>query len=133
MTYEWIDLPNKKNCFTVRNAAMRNLDTKETVRHYLANTKIVVVQKCTIDGTTFYRTADAVYRNLNHAFEAAAFGLPNEVAPSVPISPAPKVSRAFTLLSFKKQKPKEKPSCSNDGGSKRCGGLLRRFYRRKNG
>lgn len=84
MKYVWEDLPERKNCFTVRNATLVDLDTGEIIQYYLANTKIAVVQKFSIPGKTYYRTADAACRSLNHAFEASAFGLPNELAPSVP-------------------------------------------------
>lgn len=81
MKYNWIDLPEKKNCFTTRNTVLLNLNTGEIVQYYSANTKIVVVQKCITTKGTFYRTENAVYNYLNHAFKADALGLPNEIAP----------------------------------------------------
>ncbi len=84
MKYIWEDLPKPMNCFTVRNATMRNLNTGEVVQHYSANTKIAVVQKCVTPVATYYRTESAKHHYLNFAFEASAFGLPNELAPSVP-------------------------------------------------
>ncbi len=81
MKCNWIDLPEKKHCFTTRNAELLNLNTGEIIQHYSANTKIVVVQKCITEKGTFYRTESAAYNRMNNAFEAAALGLPNEVAP----------------------------------------------------
>lgn len=83
----WEDTPKKLNLFTIRNATMRDLDTGEIIQYYSANTKISVVQKTQLDYTTYYRTASAKERGLNWAFEASAFGLPNEIAPPVPSLP----------------------------------------------
>ena len=87
---DWQDLPKPMNLFTTRNATMVNLNTKEILRHYSANTKIVVVQRCITAEKTYYRTESAAAQNLNWAFEASAFGLPNilpnDVAPAVPNS-----------------------------------------------
>lgn len=80
MKYEWQDLPKPMNCFTVRRATMINLNSGKIVQHYSANTKIVVVQKCITPEKTYYRTRDAEHNYLNYAFEASAFGLPNEKA-----------------------------------------------------
>lgn len=82
---EWQDLPKRLNCFTVRNAAMIDLNTKEIIRHYSANTKIAVVQKCVTPEGTYYRTAESALHGLDHAFKGTAFGLPDEKAPSAPI------------------------------------------------
>lgn len=84
MKYVWQDLPKPLNCFTIRSAVLRNLNTGEIIQHYSANTKIVVVQKCVTESGTYYRTASAEHHYLNFAFEASALGLPNEIA-----SPAP--------------------------------------------
>ena len=46
MKFDWKELPEKKNCFTVRNATMRDLNTNKIVQYYSANTRITVVQKC---------------------------------------------------------------------------------------
>lgn len=81
---DWQDLPSRKNCFTVRNAVMRDLDKNKIVRYYSANTKIAVVQKCVTEKETYYRTESAKDHGLNWAFEASAFGLPNEAAPPAP-------------------------------------------------
>ena len=82
MKFVWKDLPDKKTVFTVRNAVLRNLNTGKIVQHYSANTRIDVVQKCITVDCTYYRTSSAAYNNLNWAFEARDFGLPNEAAPS---------------------------------------------------
>lgn len=81
MEYNWIDLPERKSCFTTRNAVLYDMDSDEIIQYYSANTKIVVVQGCTTDRGTFYRTESAVKANVNFAFEASALGLPNEIAP----------------------------------------------------
>lgn len=77
---EWQDLPKRLNCFTVRNATMIDLDTKEIIRHYSANTKIAVVQRCVTPEGTYYRTAESALHGLDHAFNGTAFGLPDEKA-----------------------------------------------------
>ena len=84
MKYIWQDLPKPLNCFTIRSATMVNLNNGKIVRHYSANTKIVVVQKCVTPNGTYYRTNEAAHHYLNYAFRASAFGLPDEKAPSVP-------------------------------------------------
>lgn len=81
MTYEWKDLQGKMNCFTVRNATMFDLNTKKPVRCYSANTRITIVQKCVTGKSTLYRTGYAKENGLDWAFEASAFGLPNDIAP----------------------------------------------------
>lgn len=123
---KWEDLPKRKNCFTVRNAAMMNLNTGEPIRHYSANTKIQVVQKCNIDGTTYYRTADAAYNFLNHAFEASAFGLPNEKAPLVP-------SRKHNSKIQNKKSAKTK--AQSGSGADKVGkvSIFKKLFGRKNG
>ena len=79
---DWKDLSKPLHCFTVRSAAMINLNNGKIVRQYSANTKIVVVQKCVMPECTYYRTREAAHNYLNYAFKASAFGLPNEKAPS---------------------------------------------------
>lgn len=85
MRCRWEDLPAKKTVFTIRSATMKNLNTGKIIQHYSRNTRIDVVQKCVTEIGTFYRTQSAAYNNLNWAFEASAFGLPDEKAPSVPV------------------------------------------------
>lgn len=141
MEYNWQDLPEKKNCFTVRNATMVNLNTGKIIRHYSANTKIVVVQKCVTPEKTYYRTQEAAHHYLNYAFEASAFGLPNEKAPSVPSSKPnsldtfhlDKKSATRTLRPAKKQTSAQKASNPKGGEEKRLRSWLRRIFRRKNG
>ena len=133
---DWKDLPKPLNCFTVRNAAMINLNTKKIVRNYLANTKIVVVQKCVMPEGTYYRTAEAAYNYLNYAFKASAFGLPNEKAPSAHSSKPNSLdttshkSRARTQSSNKKQKSIPKVASPEDGEDRRPRSWLKRFFRR---
>ena len=140
MKYEWKDLPERKNYFTVKNTAMINLNTGKTVQHYCTNTKIAVVQKCVTPEKTYYRTQDAVHNYLNYAFEAEAFGLPNEKAPSVPSTHSKpnscnvkrKKSETHTQPT-KKTKNTPKTVASNDGEKQRHGGWLSKLFRRKNG
>lgn len=135
MKYRWEDLPERKNCFTVRDAAMINLNTGKVVRNYTANTKIAVVQKCVTPKKTYYRTADAVYHYLNYAFEASAFGLPNEKAPSAPSSVSPKQERPVTrtLKQAEKQTVSKQADSPKDGGARGPKGWLQRILRRTNG
>ena len=141
MKYEWQDLPERKNLFTVKNTVMINLNTGKAVRHYATNTKIAVVQKCITPEKTYYRTYDAFHNYLNYAFEAEAFGLPNEKAPSAPSvednshvnsiytpEPAPR-----TLKPDKKQTSSQKPTAPKGGEEKRHFGWLKKLFRRKNG
>ena len=141
MKYVWEDLPERKNLFTVKNTTMINLNTGKTVRHYATNTKIAVVQKCVTPDKTYYRTQDAVHNYLNYAFEAEAFGLPNEKAPSAPSSKLNSLNSS-TLNSesaTRTQTPKEKQTSSQkvilpeDGGGERRRSWLSRIFRRKNG
>lgn len=141
MKYEWKDLPEKKNCFTVRNATMINLNTGKVVRYYSANTKIVVVQKCVTPEKTYYRTAEAAYHYLNHAFEASAFGLPNEKAPSAPCPDPNSLGKtAFkskpvkrTHTPAEKQKPIKQVATSKGGERKQHFNWLKKLFRGKNG
>lgn len=142
MKFDWKDLPERKNCFTVRNATMRNLDTGKIIQYYSANTRITVVQKCVTETNTYYRTRYAVEQDLDWAFEASAFGLPNEAAPSVP-SPKPNslgnkptlhsTPSSRTLSSAKKQTPVQKVVLPKDGERRQHWGWLKRIFRRKNG
>lgn len=134
MKYVWEDLPERKNLFTVKNTTMINLNTGEIVRHYATNTKIAVVQKCVTPDKTYYRTQDAVHNYLNYAFEAEAFGLPNEKAPS-----APSVKSNPEKKSATHTQPTEKTNIyatfvSPKGGEGKTHiGWLKRLFRRKNG
>ena len=123
MKYIWKDLPKRLNCFTVRNARMVNLDTGKIVSNFAANTKIAVVQKCVTPTKTWYRTQEAAHHQLNYAFEASAFGLPNEKAPSAPSSKVNSLNKSTTNKNSKSRKPsstnkiKKKPimDTSKDG------------------
>lgn len=95
MEYTWQDLPKPMSAFTVRNACMIDLDRNKIVQYYSANTKLRVVQKCITPTTTYYRTAPATEKGLNWALKAAAFGLPNEHAPSA-LSSSPSNSISHT-------------------------------------
>lgn len=141
MKYVWEDLPERKNLFTVKNTAMINLNTKKIVQHYATNTKIAVVQKCVTPEKTYYRTQDAAYHYLNYAFEAEAFGLPNEKAPSAP-SVKPKKTGKPTLLSppvshtpkpAKKQISTQKSKTPKDGEEKGHLSWMKKIFRRRNG
>lgn len=140
MKYEWQDLPERKNLFTVKNTVMINLNTGKIVRHYATNTKIAVVQKCVTPEKTYYRTYDAFHNYLNYAFEAEAFGLPNEKAPSAPSNNSrrldnfeKKLDKAFTHTLDTKQKLEQKPLTSKDGERRRAIKWLKKIFRRKNG
>lgn len=146
MKYTWTDLPEKKNCFTVRSATMINLNTGEIVRHYAANTKIVVVQKCITPECTYYRTSEAAHHYLNYAFRASAFGLPNEEAPSAPIekdlnslekkaskSGGKSCSGSCMKPSSAKQKQTQKEALSKDGETRQPQNWIKKLFRRKNG
>lgn len=138
MKYVWEDLPERKNLFTVKNTAMINLNTGKAVRQYCTNTKIAVVQKCVTPEKTYYRTYDAFHNYLNYAFEAEAFGLPNEKAPSAPscsmdIPASNSKSAVRTSRPNKKQTAIQKPKSPKGGGEKGHFGWIRRLFRRKNG
>ena len=134
MKYSLKDLPKPKNCFTVRNATMINLNTGKVVRHYSANTKIVVVQKCVTPEKTYYRTREAAHHYLNYAFEASAFGLPNEIAPSGPSPKTPNGSRQKTRTHTAKNKNSSKTVApSKDGEVGRRNGWIKNLFRRSNG
>lgn len=141
MKYVWEDLPERKNCFTVRNAYMVNLNTGKAIRTYSTNTKIAVVQKCVTPDTTWYRTADAVHHYLNYAFAAEDLGLPNEKAPSAHSIKSNTMDKS-TLKSMPVSRIKssaqnknhsKKNASSNGGERKRIKGWLNRIFRRKNG
>lgn len=135
MKYVWQDLDKPMNAFTVRSATMRNLNTGKIVQHYSANTKIVLVQKCVTEIGTFYRTREAAHHYLNYAFEASAFGLPNEIAPSAP-------STSFlnnSKLATRTPKPARRQTLAQNKVSPKGGGenqkknWIHRIFRRKNG
>lgn len=135
MKYVWQDLPERKNLFTVKNTVMINLNTGKTVQHYATNTKIAVVQKCVTPDKTYYRTQDAAHNYLNYAFEAEAFGLPNEKAPSVPSTKSnpEKKSASRTSKPTEKQTSTQKATTPKSGEEKGRFGWLKRLFRRKNG
>lgn len=138
MKYEWQDLPERKNYFTVKNTAMINLNTGKTVRQYCTNTKIAVVQKCVTPTKTYYRTQDAEHNYLNYAFEAEAFGLPNEKAPSAPAN-EPKSSFNTDKPVTRTHKPGKKQTSTQqivlpkDGEARRPKNWLKRLFRRNHG
>lgn len=105
---EWTDLPKPLNVFTKRNAIMRDLAKNKTVQYYSANTKIRVVQKGNFEGKTYYRTQSAKDHGLDWAFEAAAFGLPNDVAPPAP-TPSLSLNSHTTIKQKEKETPKPEP------------------------
>ena len=129
----WQDLPEKKNCFTVRNATMRDLRSNKVIQYYSANVKIVVVQKCITENNTYYRTRSAAERGLDWAFEASAFGLPNEVAPLArsPKNSSNKTSTHSTVntprKTVAKQTVKPKKELPKGGEEARRRGLLARL------
>ena len=140
MEYKWKDLPERLNCFTVKNTAMINLNNGKAIRHYATNTKINLVQKCVTPEKTYYRTADAAHHYLNFAFEASAFGLPDEKAPSAP-SPKPNSLGKSTLKRSpetrtprpaKKHTYTRQVAPSKDGERGQHFGWLKKIFRRKN-
>lgn len=124
---DWQDLPKPKNLFTVRNAEKINLNTGENLMYYSAGTKIVVTQKCNLPGKTYYRTETAALHDLSHAFEASAFGLPNEIAPLAPVSPEPGTT---TTPPAEKQTDNGFVSLPENGGGKRHRGFFKKLFRR---
>lgn len=138
---DWKDLPKPLNCFTVRSASMINLNTQKIVRNYAANTKIVVVQKCVLPEGTYYRTSEAEHHYLNYAFEASAFGLPNEKAPSAHTSTQTlrkKSSKRKPLTRNKKEEKqttiqKPKVASPKDGEAKQPQSWWKKIFGRKNG
>lgn len=127
--YKWVDLPKPLNVFTTRNTAMMNLNTGKIVQHYAANTKLTMVQKCTTDGVTYYRTQSAEHHFLNYAFVAQDFGLPNEVAPPVPIKHSSKGEKKPLTRSLDKQKSAKTSTAK--GGEPKKKGFLKRLFTRK--
>lgn len=105
---EWTDLPKPLNAFTKRSAVMRDLTKNKAVQYYSANTKIRVVQKGSFEGKTYYRTQSAKDHGLDWAFEAAAFGLPDDVAPPVHI-PSYSLNSHTTIKQKAKETPKPEP------------------------
>ena len=131
-TFVWIDLEKPKSVFTVRNATMRDLTDDEVIQYYSANTKIVVVQKCITERGAFYRTSSAKVKGLDWAFEASAFGLPNEFAP-----PSKTLSNSLSLKNpdptppVKKQKRKICTPPAGGEGDKPKKSFIRRLFSRK--
>ena len=142
MKYIWEDLPEKKNCFTVRNATMRDLRSNKIIQYYSANVKIVVVQKCITENNTYYRTRSAAERGLDWAFEASAFGLPNEAAPPAPSLKPNSLGKKSslhtkpgtrTLSSVKKQTSAQTVVLPEGGEARQHWGWIKKIFRRKNG
>lgn len=131
MKYRWEDLPSRLNLFTVRSAVQRNMDSGKIVQNYSANTRITVVQKCVTPEKTYYRTETAKREHLNWAFEASAFGLPNEEAPSVPDSTPLKESPTHSqTCGDKKQKSTRRSKSPKDGArAKTKKSLFKRLFR----
>lgn len=124
MKYIWKDLEKPLNRFTVMNTMMYDLNTGRGVRHFSTNTKLVMIQKCVTPECTYYRTAEAKKHQMNYAFKAAAFGLPNEEVPSAPLSP--------NSIS-KKRKTDPKVDLPKDGVGRRPKSWFNKIFRRKNG
>ena len=135
MRCNWEDLPKPLSCFTTRNATMINLNTKRIIRHYSANTKIVVVQKCITSEGTYYRTASARHHYLNYAFKASAFGLPDEKAPSAPSKLSS--NKLKSVISHIKPGSEKQTSSENkakpNGGGAELKKIFNKLLRRKNG
>lgn len=137
MKLEWQDLPKPMSVFTMRSAEMIDLDKRKIVQYYSANTKIRVTQKCVTPEATYYRTSSAAEKGLNWAFKAAAFGLPNEVAPPAhatitssfnPVQPAPRTSSPV-----KKQTSSQKPQAPKGGEGPERRSFWKKLFRRRNG
>lgn len=142
MAIIWEDLPNRKNCFTVRNALLWDLSKNKIIRQYLANTKIQVVQKANYNGHTYYRTETPALKGLDWAFEAASFGLPDEIAPLEPSLKSDSLSHSIISrkpkkltppTSARKQTLNPKAKAPKNGEGKRHMSWLSRIFRRKNG
>lgn len=129
----WTDLPKPESYFTKRNALMLSLDDGKIIQYYSANTKLQVVQKTTVHGVTYYRTASARENSLNWAFKASAFGLPDEVAPLVPTSFSHRVknTKAHSHTSYKKQTSTKKKAASAKSGEQEKPVDVRRSLRNK--
>lgn len=84
MKIKWEKLPKRINAFTVRSAVAADLNTGDIIQHYSSNTRITLTERCITPQGTYYRTDSMSKHGLNWAFEASAFGLPNELAPPVP-------------------------------------------------
>lgn len=131
-TFIWVDLEKPKSAFTVRNATMRDLRNGEVIQYYSANTKIVVVQKCITEQGTFYRTSPAMTKSLDWAFEASAFGLPNEFAPpSKTLSNSLSFKKPEVAPPVEKQKRKSNKPPKGGEGDKPKKSLIRRLFSRK--
>lgn len=139
MKYIWEDLPERKNCFTVKNTAMINLNTGKIVQQYATNTRITLVQKCVTPNKTYYRTSEAAYHYLNYAFEASAFGLPDEKAPSAPSAKSNSSLKHSNIKPVilapkpdEKQKSSQKVVPPKDGEGGRLRSWLSKVFRRNN-
>ena len=125
----WTDLPSRLSLFTRRNATMIDLDTGKNVQYYSANTKIVVVQKCVTPEKTYYRTEQAKLKSLNLAFEASAFGLPDETAPLAPVDVSKEHSKSPGEIAISPAETNKEPkqeSASESGGKP----FWRRLFKR---
>ena len=102
------------------------------MQYYSANTRITVVQKLVTENGTYYRTASAAKHGLNWAFEASAFGLPNEVAPSAPRQHPPKPTQPALshTTGTKKQKIIQKEPAPKDGEKPAKKNFWRRLFRK---
>ena len=136
---KWEDLDKRESHFTIRNAITKDLRTGKVVQYYSANTKITLVQKCNYNGTTYYRTESAMRNDLDWAFEASAFGLPNEIAPlepssavSMPVILKPKPAHSTRKKPAKrKQKVVQTVEPTHSGGVARKKSFWSRIFKRK--
>lgn len=133
MKYIWQDLEKPLNAFTVRSATMRNLVTGKIIQYYSANTKIVLVQKCITPNGTYYRAGEAARNHLNYAFEAEAFGLPNEIAPLEPDDKLLPKKIGHKRLTEKKTNNYLKAESSKSGEKTQHKGFFFRLFRGRNG
>lgn len=116
----WKDLEKRLGLFTTRNAVMLDLDNGSKIQYYSVNTKINLVQETELDGVRYFRTESAATQNLNWAFKASDFGLPElKVAslepsrkPSIKFSPDTKLFH--TNSSNKKSSKTVKPPKSEE-------------------
>lgn len=130
MKYIWQELPKRLNVFTTRNAFLVDLQTGKIVQYYSSNTRITLVEKCVTPEKTYYRTESSVRKDLDWAFEAAAFGLPNEEAPSAPQIPLFPQSQGQSQPLVEKQTPHNQGEVSKDGEKQRPRHFWRRIFRK---
>lgn len=135
MKPNWEDLPKKLNVWTVRNTVMEDINTGEAIQHYSTNTHLRMFQKTHFKGDTWYRTESTANRDLDWAFKASSFGLPNEKAPSEPIIPPKKtlVSKASKSAQEEKNifESLKSSAPTKDGEAGLNLGLFKKFFRRK--